>query len=143
MDKKSWVKQVKPEKGYYLAGFTDGEGNFNVSLREHKDHAMGRQVILTFSVSQKESYILSQFKRILGCGRILKRKNGLYMYVVSNPTAIVEKVIPFFKRFNFLSQTKKTNFSIFSKIAKLVYEKKHLSKKELNEILKLRKKLIK
>ena len=128
--------------GYYLAGFADGEGSFNVSLRKRKDHTMGWQVVLTFNVSQKESYILSQFKKHLGCGRLQQRKDdGLFMYSVSNPLSIQEKVIPFFKKYNFLSQTKKRNFSIFCQIAKLVFQKEHLNKNGLNKIIELREEL--
>lgn len=138
-----WLKAINLQKtGYYLAGFADGEGSFNVSLRKRTDHTMGWQVVLTFNVSQKESYILSQFKKVLGCGRIVKRKkDGLHMYVVSNPIAIQEKVIPFFKKFNFLSQSKKKNFSIFCQIADLVFDKKHLTEDGLKEIVMLREKL--
>lgn len=141
MTNNKWLKQVDPAKGYYLAGFTDGEGSFNVSLRKRDDHTMGWQVVLTFNVSQRESYVLAQYKRILGCGHIQERSDGLHMYVVSNPNAIVEKVIPFFKRFNFLSQRKKINFSIFCKITDLVYSKAHLTKEGLEEIVELREKL--
>jgi len=137
-----WLKQIKPQIGYYLAGFADGEGSFNVSLRKRDDHAMGWQVVLTFSLSQKESYILSQFKKYLGCGKLRQRKrDGLFVYSVSNPSSIQEKVIPFFKKFNFLSQSKKKNFSVFCQIATLVFEKEHLDKEGLEKIIELREKL--
>ncbi len=136
------INHINPGIGYYLAGFTDGEGSFNVSLRKRDDHTMGWQVVLTFNVSQKESYILSQFKKILGCGRIVERKcDGLHMYVVSNPIAIKENVIPFFRKFRFLSQTKKNNFSIFCQISELVFEKKHLTINGMRKIVELREKL--
>jgi len=137
-----WLKAIRPETGYYLAGFADGEGSFNVSLRKREDHTMGWQIVLTFNVSQKESYILSQFKKIFGCGKLVQRKcDGLYMYSVTNPTSLKEKVIPFFRRFRFLSQTKKRNFSIFCQITKLVFSKKHLNREGFREIVQLREKL--
>ncbi|MBI3120238.1 MAG: LAGLIDADG family homing endonuclease, partial [Candidatus Kerfeldbacteria bacterium] len=68
-----WLKTIPQDKGYYFAGFADGEGSFNVSLRKRDDHHIGWQVVLTFNVSQKESYILSQFKKLLGCGRLQTR----------------------------------------------------------------------
>lgn len=133
-----WLNRIPREKGYYLAGFTDGEGSFNVSLRRREDHTMGWQVILTFNVSQKESYILSQFKRYLGCGKIRQRKDGLYYYTITNITSILEKLIPFFKKFNFLSQKKRKNFAIFCKIAMLVKDRMQLSKEGLEKIIQLR-----
>ncbi len=137
-----WLNNIKPEVGYYLAGFADGEGSFDVSLRKRDDHAMGWQVVLTFNVSQKESYILSQFKKILGCGKLIQRKSdGLFMYNVNNPLSIQGKVIPFFRRFRFLSHNKIKNFSIFCQIATLVFKKQNLNQDGLKQILVLREKL--
>jgi len=138
MSDQQWLNKIPLEWGNYLAGFTDGEGSFNVSLRKREDHLMQWQVVLTFNVSQKESYILSQLKKHLGCGRIQQRKDGLHMYVCSNPLSIQEKVIPFFRKFNFRSQTKKKNFSVFSQIAEKVFNKEHLTPQGLQEIVELR-----
>lgn len=138
---KEWLKSIPLEKGHYFAGFTDGEGSFNVSLRKREDHQMGWQVVLTFNVSQRELYILSQFKKLLECGRLQTRKDGVHYYVVSNPRSIMERVIPFFERFPFLSQRKKQNFMIFKNITQLIDEKKHLTREGLQEIIELREKL--
>ena len=136
-----WLKTIPEPKGHYFAGFTDGEGSFNVSLRQRADHQMGWQIVLTFNVSQKESYILAQFKQLLGCGRLQARNDGVWYYVVSNPLSITERVIPFFERFPFLSQRKKKNFLLFKMITKLVIEKKHLTTEGLQEIIQLREQL--
>lgn len=138
---KEWLKNIPLEKGYYFAGFTDGEGSFNVSLRKRIDHNIGWQVILTFNVSQKEEYILAQFKKIIGCGRLQRRKDGINYFVVSNPLSIFERVIPFFEKFNFLSLTKKRNFTIFKQIVRLVKEKQHLNQSGLKKITQLREEL--
>lgn len=138
---KSWLNYIKPEQGWYLAGFADGEGSFNVSLRRRPDHTMQWQVILTFNVSQKEEYILAMFKKTLGCGRLQSRPDGVFYYVVQNPRSITERVIPFFEHFSFWSQKKRKNFAIFKSIAKLVTEKKHLDAEGLEEIVRLREKL--
>ncbi len=137
-----YLNRVNPDIGHYLSGFTDGEGSFNVSIRKRDDHTMGWQVVLSFSVSQKESYILSQFKKVLGCGKLRQRsRDGLFIYEVNNPTSIKESVIPFFKKFRLLSQTKKRNFSIFCQIADLVFKKQHLNQDGFQKILTLREKL--
>ena len=140
-NKMRWLQDVKPEQGWYLAGFADGEGSFNVSLRRRVDHTMGWQVILTFNVSQKEEYILAMFKKTLGCGRLQTRPDGVYYYVVSNPRSVAEKVIPFFDRFTFWSQKKKRNFAIFKKITELMMAQRHLTSEGLDEIVKLREQL--
>lgn len=140
-DAQNWLKTIPIEKGYYFAGFTDGEGSFNVSLCHREDYKMPWKVTLTFNVSQRESYILAQFKKLLGCGRLQYRKDGVCYFVVSNPCSLVERVIPFFDRFGFISHTKKTNFRIFKEITKLVMEKKRLTREGLKQIVSLREEL--
>jgi hypothetical protein len=137
----AWLENIKPEQGWYLAGFADGEGSFNVSLRKRSDHTMRWQVILTFNVSQKEEYILAIFKKILRCGRLQARKDGIYYYTVSNPRSVIEKVIPFFSRFQFLSHRKKKNFAIFKEIAKMIQDGWHLNRDGLEKIIRLREEL--
>ena len=137
----NWINKIPDNWGHYIAGFVDGEGSFNVSLRKKTDHTMGWQVVLTFNVAQKESYILSQIKKHLGCGRLQSRKDGVFYYVCANPIALKERVIPFFEKFIFRSIRKKKNFSIFCQIVDLVYEKRHLDEEGLGQIIELREKL--
>ena len=47
-------------------------------------------------------------------------------------------IIPFFKRFGFLSSRKSTNFSIFSSIVEKMAEGDHLTDKGFRKILELR-----
>ena len=69
------LKQIPSDLGNYLAGFTDGEGSFNVSFRKRKDYKIPWKISLSFSISQKDPVILSQFKKHLKCGRIRERKH--------------------------------------------------------------------
>lgn len=140
-DAQNWLKTVPTEKGFYFAGFTDGEGSFNVSLCHREDHKTQWKVTLTFNVSQRESYVLAQLKELLGCGRLQYRKDGVCYFVISNPRSIVERVIPFFDRFKFISHTKQKNFRIFKEITRLVEEKKHLTCDGLKQIVSLREEL--
>ena len=139
--KQQWLKQIPISVGHYLAGFVDGEGSFVVSLRRRDDHTMKWQVVLGFSVAQKDKTVLALLKKHLGCGKLNQREDGVWVYIVMNPLAINERVIPFFNRFNFLSSKTKRNFSIFSKIARLVNSHSHLTSEGLKEIIQLREKL--
>ena len=51
------VDQVPERLGHYLAGFTDGEGSFNVSFRKRGDYTMPWKVSLCFNVSQRDKVI--------------------------------------------------------------------------------------
>lgn len=132
---------VSEKIGWYFAGFVDGEGSFNISLRKKQDYKTGWQPVLSFNVSQKDITILALMKRHLKCGIIKRRKDGLHSYDVTNPTAIQEKIIPFFTKYNFLSSNKKSNFSLFKKAVKIMYEKRHLEKDGLKELLEIREKM--
>jgi len=50
-------------------------------------------------------------------------------------------VLPFFKKFGFLSAKKKQNFAIFKQIVKKMYHKEHLTTEGFKEVIDLREKL--
>ncbi len=135
------VKAIPPRIGYYLAGFADGEGSFNVSFRPRDDYAIPWKVSLCFNISQKDKVILTLFKKHLNCGTLRSRPDGVWYYEVNNFRAIVENVIPFFDRFGFLSAKKKRDFSKFKKIARMMQENRHLDKEGILEILEIRKEM--
>lgn len=131
-------KAIEPRIGWYLAGFTDGEGSFNVSFRDRKDYRMPWKISLCFNISQKDRVILALFKRHLQCGTMRQRRDGIWYYEVNNLNAILENVIPFFDRFGFLSAKKKRDFGKFKQLAKIMKEGKHLNREGVEEILKIR-----
>jgi len=133
--------RVPESLGWYVTGFVDGEGSFNVSLRKKPDYRLGWQPVLSFNVSQRDITMLTIMKHFFGCGIIKRRKDGLYSYDVTNPKAIKEKILPFFEKFSFLSNNKRTNFAIFSKIVLLMYDKEHLSPEGFKKLLELRRDL--
>lgn len=132
------VARVPPEIGYYLAGFSDGEGSFNVSFRPRPDYQVPWKVSLSFNVSQKDRVILALFKRHLGCGTLRGRPDGVWYYEVTNLNAIVENVVPFFERFGFLSAKKKRDFAKFKQIIALMQSGAHLTKPGIQTILAIR-----
>lgn len=139
ISRKEQSKKTIPSKiAWYLVGFADGEGSFNVSLRKKRDYKIGWQPVLSFNVSQREKTILALMKKYFRCGIIKRHKDGLYSYDVTNPKDIIGIIMPFFRRYNFLSENKRYNFSIFSKITELMVKKKHLEPEGFKQILELR-----
>ena len=136
----NWLMQIPNNIGYYLAGFADGEGSLNVSLRNKKDYTRNWQVCPCFNVSQKDITILALFKRYLECGNIKKRKDGLFMYEVNNYSMLKERVIPFFKKYPFISSSKEENFSLFCQILAIM-NGDHLTEQGFRKIIDLREKL--
>jgi hypothetical protein len=135
------VSQVPQRIGYYLAGFTDGEGSFNVSFRKRGDYAMPWKVSLCFNVSQRDKVVLTVFLEHLKCGTMRTRADGVWYYEVNTFTAIVENVIPFFDRFGFLSAKKQRDFAKFKQIARLIQDGRHLSREGITEILTIRREM--
>ena len=130
-----------PDIGWYLTGFADGEGSFNVSLRQRPDHKIHWQAVLTFNVAQRDVTNLKLLQKYLQCGRLQARSDGVHYFVVTNYVEIVEKVIPFFKRFPFLSESKTRNFEIFRQVAMILYSGEHQTREGFTKIIDLREKL--
>jgi hypothetical protein len=129
---------IPSEIGWYLAGFTDGEGSFNVSFRPREDYGAPWKVSLCFNISQRDEVILALFKRHLGCGTMRQRADGVWYYEVNNLTAILENVIPFFERFHFLSAKKKRDFAKFVTLSKLLKEGRQRTPEGIKQILAIR-----
>ena len=132
---------MRAEIGYYLAGFADGEGSFNISFRPRPDYREPWKISLCFNIFQKDKVILTLFKRYLGCGTLRCRPDGVWYYEVNNFNAIWEKVIPFFQKYRFLSAKKKRDFAKFCQVARLIREKRHLEKDGIKRIIAIRREM--
>lgn len=135
---KTSIDRVPDNLGWYFAGFVDGEGSFNISLRKKADYRQQWQPVLSFNVSQRDKTILVLMKKHFKCGIIKQRRDGLYSFDVTNPKAIQEIIVPFFNQYNFLSSSKSKNFLIFKKAVELMYNKQHLKEEGFLKLLKLR-----
>jgi LAGLIDADG endonuclease len=135
------VRSVPPHIGYYLAGFADGEGSFNVSFRPRSDYRQPWKVSLCFNISQRDQVILALCKRYLECGTMRARPDGVWYYEVNNLNAILENVIPFFRRFTFLSAKKKRDFAKFCQIAEMIRHGEHTSEVSVRKILEIRREM--
>ena len=133
------TKAVPAHIGYYLAGFTDGEGSFNLNFRKRDDYQQPWKVSLCFNVSQRDKVVLALFKKHLQCGTMRVREDGVWYYEVNNFNAIMENVIPFFDRFGFLSSKKKRDFAKFVQISVLMRNGEHLTEPGIQRLLQIRK----
>jgi hypothetical protein len=127
--------------GWYLSGFCDGEGSFNVSLRVRTDHKLRWQVVLTFNVAQRDVTNLLLLQKHLQCGRLQKRSDGVHYFVVTDYVELLNKVIPFFEQFPLQSKSKKKNFEIFKHITKIMNTGEHLKPEGFMSIVDLRERL--
>ena len=135
------MKNIPIDIGNYIAGFSDGEGSFNVSIKKRLDYKESWKLSASFNISQKDRVILSWIKHILGCGTLRERKDGIVYYEVTNITSLHDVIIPFFKIYGFRSAYKKSNFRIFSEIVKIMHSGDHNKKEGFQKVLELREKL--
>ncbi len=128
---------------YYITGFVDGEGCFSVTIQRSKNVKLGVQVIPEFHVSQHQNRteVLKAIYKKFGCGYIKPNdyhntRDLTSVYVVRNLKALRDKVIPFFKKYPFIS-SKQQDFEKFAKVVNLMSKGGHLRKDGLVAILKL------
>ena len=123
---------------YFLSGFVDGEGSFNISFAKHP--AMkSRWIILTkFQIYQHQNQrdILELFKEVLGAGRIDKKSGSdVLSLTVESRQSLTEKIIPFFKRYPLA--TKAEAFKKFSAIIDMLNKGEHQTRHGFEKIVYL------
>src|SRR3989338_7048465 len=135
------MKNIPIDVGNYIAGFTDGEGSFNVSIKKRLDYKESWKLTASFNISQKDRVILAWIKHILGCGTLRERKDGVVYYEVTNIASLHDVIIPFFRVYGFRSAYKKNNFRIFSEVVEIMHTGEHSTKEGFRKVLELREKL--
>ncbi len=133
-----WLKSIASDIGYYISGFVDGEGSFNISIRKHPGYKLGWKTSLTFNVSQKGAQSLELLKNTFQCGYVRKRWDNIHYYEIVEFEKIISRVIPFFEKFKLRSEKGK-DFLIFRNVAELMKNGEHLTINGIIKILELRK----
>ena len=133
------LRDVPDSIGWYLAGFVDGEGSFNVSFRVRDDYEVPWKVSLCFNVSQREYAVLTLLRQHLGCGTMRQRRDRVWYFEVNNFRSIQENVIPFFERVGFLSAKKQRDFAEFKDLAALIQSGRHLTSEGIRDVVQIRK----
>ena len=129
------------EIGHYLAGFVDGEGSFNVSIKKVNDRNLEWRVVACFNVSQRERHILEFLQQTLGCGTIRRRWDGVHYFEVNSYLDLNEKVIPFFRKYPLRSPSKNETLGVFARICEMMCANQHLTSEGVREIVHLRKQM--
>lgn len=130
---------------WYIVGFTEGEGCFAILISKHQTKKNGIDASLTFEIELRgdDRPILELIKKRLECGNIFDLKYERYgwkphvKYMVRKQKDIFYKVIPFFKQFS-LKGKKGKDFNLFCQAAEILKKKRHLTKKGINQLLKIR-----
>ena len=128
---------IPHDLAWYLVGFADGEGSFNISFKRQPDVRLGWKPAPSFNVSQRDDSICKLFLRTFEVGTIRYRKDGVCYYEVRSIADLEKKVIPFFECFP-LRSWKRHDFLVFTRIIRLMSTGNHLTINGLKIILRLR-----
>ena len=119
---------------HWLAGFSDADGCFFISIYDSPKSKLGLAIQLSYIVTQhiRDKELLEGISTYLGCGRCSLRKEAGDFKVVS-VTDIIQKIIPFFTEFP-LQGVKRLNYNDLCAAAEIMKAKRHLTEAGLNEI---------
>ncbi len=130
---------VPQEIGWYLSGYTDGEGSFCVSFSPRRKLRIGLEVRPSFSVSQNSdrSEVLNLFQQTFDSGAIRPdRSDKTFKFEIRSLNDLVDKVIPFFRRFP-LKSSKNRDFELFTQICLLMNLEKQREIAGMKKIIQL------
>lgn len=128
----------------WVAGFTSGEGSFNIQIGEDSNTRTGYKVGLRFQITQhsRDAELLKLLENYFNCGGFYsgsaERENQhISNYIVSNLSDISDKIVPFFENYPILGN-KELDFSDFYIALNLIQNKKHLEEFGLEQLRKLK-----
>lgn len=125
----------------FVSGLIDAEGSFVVTILKRSDYKLGWSVQARLQIKLHEmdrDLLLSVQEFFGGIGYISKINNrSAVEFRVSKISDIVNVIIPHLEKYS-LKTNKKTDFSIFSSIIKLLLENKHKTPEGLQEIINYR-----
>ena len=112
------------ERNWFIAGFVDGEGSFNISFAHHPTEG----IIFNpkFQVYQHKDHqeILWLIRDVLRCGRIDKKwGTDVRTLSVEGRRTLLEKIIPFFKKYTLV--TKRYPFDVFTAVIEMMERGEH------------------
>ena len=121
---------------YWIAGFVEGDGCFNISIVPYVKAKIGKKVGLRFSISQhaRDIKLLNSFIDYLGCGSIVQHnKRSTIEFVVTKFSDIDIKIIPFFIKHSILG-VKALDFNDWCEAAEIFRSKEHLTLEGINKL---------
>jgi hypothetical protein len=133
------LQYISDDLGYYMSGFADGEGSFNISVVRRKlDYKSGWKIVASFNISQREDIIPKLFQQTLHCGTIRYRRDGVCYFEVRKVADINEIVREFFTRFPLRSERQALRLQLLLQAVDLLVYRKHLNQQGLQKILEIR-----
>jgi hypothetical protein len=120
---------------YWLAGFTQADGCFHISVVKSKSHNTGYSVRLEYSIKQNDKLPLELLYKELNKGNLSQYHTNIWCYKSSGfKTAF--SLINYFDRYT-LFAGKYTSYLKFRKVYIKITEGKHLEEKGVKKIISI------
>jgi hypothetical protein len=137
-------QQERPGIAEWIAGFTDGEGCFSISVVRNDGCRLGWQVQHEFAITQSFSSVtaLEAVRTHLGCGRIVvshrndNHREPLARLSLKRRRDLVHVIIPFFEAHPLMT-AKQQDFELFREAMTIIGSGRHLEIDGLTEIANL------
>ncbi len=123
---------------YFLAGFVDGEGSFNISFAKPLTTRSQWTILTKFQIYQHQNHreILELFREVLDVGHIDKKSGSdVLSLTVESRKNLLEKIIPFFRVYPLA--TKAEAFRKFDIIINMMERKEHKTWEGFEKIVNL------
>jgi len=123
---------------WWLTGFVDGEGSFQISILENKKLKTGWVVSPKFQIAlhEKDRALLELIRSSFGVGKIFKHGKNSIQYRVSLIKEL-EVIINQLDKYLLITQ-KRADYLLFKQVLELIKNKEHLTKEGLNKILAIK-----
>jgi hypothetical protein len=123
----------------WLAGFTDTEGSFVISLAKSKTPITDLNLRLEFKIKQKTNDLLELIKKTLG-GNIYYLESEQLFYYNSNNFKSAKLVADYFDHYH-LNSSKYIKYLKWRKVYRIIQRKEHLTMKGIDQIRNIQKNL--
>ena len=120
---------------YWLAGFTQADGCFHISVIKSKTHKTGYSVRLEYSIKQNDKLPLELLYKELQMGNLSQYHTGIWCYK-STGFKPAFSIINYFDRYS-LFTGKYTSYLKFRKVYIMITEGKHLEEKGVKKIISI------
>ena len=121
---------------YWLAGFSQADGCFHISILKSKTHKTGYSVRLEYSIKQNDDLPLKLLYDILKMGNISQYGSGIWCYK-SSGFKTAASIINYFDSFN-LFAGKYIDYIKFRKVYIMITGGKHLDNKGIKKIISIK-----
>jgi len=131
-----WIESIVTWETGWLDSLMAREASTSLFRRE-RDRGLPWRVSLSFNVSQIGEEAPGLLREVFGTGTVRGRGDGVFYFEVTKPTALRDRVFPFFDRFH-LRSPKQNDLAVFRTITELVLSGRHLTVSGVEHALSLR-----